>query len=150
MQEVSFYQLKRHSVEKALLRLLEKAVAGGKRAVVRAASAEEAEALDTALWAVDQDSFLPHGTKSTKSWETQPVFLTDTEDNPNKADFVFVLPGAPAGELEAFERIFFIFEGDAEAQVEAARERWKAFKGKGGKLSYWTQTDSGKWEQKQG
>jgi len=149
MQEVSFYQLKRHSPEKALLRLLEKAVNAGKKAVVRLGSEEDVEAFDTALWAVDQDSFLPHGTKASKSPDGQPVFLTETEENPNRADFVFVLHGGPEGALQDFERVFFIFEGNVEGQVTAAREKWKEYQVKGGKLAFWSQTEQGGWEKKQ-
>lgn len=149
MTEVSFYQLKRQTPERVLLRLLEKAVKAGKKAVVRLRSEEEVDAFDTALWAVEQDSFLPHGTRKSKAHENQPVFLTMADDNPNQADFVFVLPGAPEGNLEGFERVFFIFEGNVESQVKAAREKWTAFKEGGGQLAFWAQTEQGGWEKKQ-
>lgn len=149
MPEISFYQLTRHSPEMALLRLLERAVATGKHAVVRFNNEEDVDAFDTALWAIDQDSFLPHGTQKSKVWEEQPVFLTDSENNPNNADFIFIMPSAPDGKLDNFERVFFIFEGRNESQVKTVREKWKTFKNKGDQLTYWAQTDSGGWEKKQ-
>lgn len=146
MAEISFYQLKRQSVEQALLRLLEKALAGGGRAVVRVGSEEEMEALDNALWALDPDSFLPHGTIKAKSPADQPVLLTTETDAPNNASFAFVLPGAATGGLEAFERAFVIFDGAREGQLKEARALWKALQGTGAALAFWAQTEAGAWD----
>ena len=88
MTEVSFYQLKRYSMERALLRLLEKALQAGERAVVRLAEEAEVPLMDTALWSVDPDSFLAHGTSKSARPEQQPVFLTAGQDNPAGAAFL--------------------------------------------------------------
>ena len=148
MTEISFYQIRRQPVERVLLRLLEKALAGGERAVVRLAGEAEAGVFDTALWTVDPDSFLPHGSANSKHPEAQPVYLTDGEDNPARAAFAFILPGAPAGGLEDFKRVFFLFDGDAQAEVTAARTHWRNLKGGDAKLTYWAQSETGRWEKK--
>ena len=83
--EVGFYHLTRSALEPALGRLLERVLDSGLRAVVRASSAERAEALNRALWQFGRDSFLPHGTRADGSAEDQPVFLTEREDYPNGA-----------------------------------------------------------------
>ena len=148
MTEISFYQIRRQPVERVLLRLLEKVLAGTGRAVVRLAGEAEAAVFDTALWTVDADSFLPHGSTKSKHPEAQPVYLTDGEDNPAGAAFAFILSGAPAGGLEDFKRVFFLFDGEVEAELAAARVHWKNLKGGDMNLTYWAQSQSGAWEQK--
>ena len=59
--EAGFYHLTRSALEPVLGRLLERVLDSGLRAVVRAGSAERAEALSRALWQVGRDSFLPGG-----------------------------------------------------------------------------------------
>ena len=148
MSEISFYQLKRHSMERALLRLLEKALSAGERAVVRLAEEAEVPLMDTALWSVDPDSFLAHGTSKSARPEQQPVFLTAGQDNPAGAAFLFILPGAPAAGLDKFKRVFFVFDGNSENQVAKAREQWKTLKNEDHDLTYWSQTDNGGWQKK--
>ncbi|MCC2663848.1 MAG: polymerase subunit chi, partial [Geminicoccaceae bacterium] len=82
MVEVGFYQLQRSALEPALGRLLEKVLASGQRAVVRAASPDRVEALNRALWILGRDSFLPHGSRDDGYAEDQPVFLTASADYP--------------------------------------------------------------------
>ncbi len=148
MSEISFYHLKRHSMERALLRLLEKTHQAGEQAVVRLAEEEEVSLMDTALWSVDPDSFLPHGTSKSARPEQQPVFLTAGQDNPADAAFLFILPGASTAGLDKFKRVFFVFDGNSENEVEKAREHWKTLKNEGHDLTYWSQTDKGGWEKK--
>lgn len=146
MAEISFYQLKRQPVERALFTLLGKVLEQGGRAVVRLGSGEEAESLDTALWTIDPNSFLPHTTEKTKYPDRQPVLLTTGTDAPNGARFVFVVPGGATEGLENFQRAFVLFAGEREAQVKRARETWKTFKEKGAELTYWTQQENGAWK----
>ena len=150
MSEISFYQLGRQSLERALLKLLQKTLEGGKKAVIRLASEEDASVLDLALWTHDPDSFLPHGTVASNNPDQQPVFLTAGEDNPAGAEFLFVLDGAPVGSLDKYKRIFFVFNGAIESEVERARTHWKSFKETGAKLTYWSQGEGGAWKKKSG
>jgi len=146
MPDVAFYQLKRQTIEQALFRLLEKALAGGERAVVRLGSEEEMEALDAALWTLDPDSFLPHATTKAKSPADQPVLLTVGTAAVNGAKLVFLLPGGTRDGLDSFERVFVLFDGAREAEVKDARALWKDMKARGVPLASWTQTDRGAWE----
>jgi len=148
MSEISFYHLKRHAMDRALLRLLEKVQASGERAVVRLGDEAEVPLMDTALWTIDPDSFLPHGTSKNPRPEDQPVFLTDGEDNPAGAGFLFILPGAASTGLEDYKRVFFVFDGNSESDVEKARQNWKILKDGGHDLTYWTQNEAGGWQKK--
>ena len=147
MTEIGFYHLQRSSLEKALPRLLEKVLDAGKRAVVIAGSEERVEALNTALWTYHPGSFLPHGSAADGNAAEQPVWLTERDENPNGAQVLVLTDGATSAHVEDFERCFELFDGNDEAAVRAARERWKAYREAGHAVTYWQQTDGG-WEKK--
>ena len=148
MAEIGFYHLQSTSLDRALPGLLAKAVKSGLRAVVLAGSPERVEALDAALWTYDPDSFLPHGTKTTGSATEQPIWLTETDENPNGAAFLVLLDDMESGRLADYRRIAYMFDGNDGAAVEAARARWTLYKSQGHALVYWQQGDAGGWQQK--
>ncbi len=148
MTEVSFYHLQRSRLDEALPRLLEKALGAGFRVLLKTPSAAEAERLNTVLWTYGQGSFLPHGTAADGHAAEQPVYLTETDDNPNAADLVCQVGGAEAGRLAGFRRALDLFDGSDPDMVAAARQRWKRYLDAGHALSYWQQTGSGGWERK--
>jgi DNA polymerase-3 subunit chi len=145
MAEIGFYHLTRTSLDVALPRLLGRVLAAGGRAVVKAASEERVAALDTALWLCPDPDWLPHGTRATGEAELQPIWLTTEDEAPNGARHLFLVEGAQSGRLDAFERVFDLFDGRDEAAVVAARQRWAAAKAAGHALTYWRQTERG-WE----
>ena len=61
MTEVSFYHLQKVGLERALPKLLEKALERGLKAVVVAGSDERVESLNSSLWTYEAASFLAHG-----------------------------------------------------------------------------------------
>ena len=140
--EGGFYHLTRSAPEPALGRLLERVLESGLRAVVRAPSAERAEALNRALWQFGRDSFLPHGTRADGSAEDQPVFLTDREDYPNGATVLVLVDGAEA-DPAAFRRCLYLFDGNDGPAVERARDLWRRWRERGMALTYWQQTERG-------
>jgi DNA polymerase-3 subunit chi len=144
--EIGFYHLITTPLERALPRLLERAVAGGHRIVVRAASAERVEHLNALLWRYDEASFLPHGSARDGHMAAQPIYLTDGPDNPNGASML-VLVDDIAADLAAFARCVDLFDGGDPAAVAAARERWRRAREAGHTLTYWQQTPTG-WARK--
>lgn len=148
MTDIAFYHLQKSPLEKVLPKLLEKTLATGKRALVRAGSSERAEALATTLWTYDPGGWLPHGTAQDGNAEEQPIWLTETDDNVNGAAFAFLTDGAVLADLASYERCFDLFDGNDPDAVVAARERWKAWKTAGHQLTYWQQNDRGGWEKK--
>lgn len=147
MAEIGFYHLLRTPLERALPRLLERALGEGYRIVVRAASTERVEHLNALLWTYDDSSFLPHGSARDGNAASQPIWLTDRDENPNAATLLVLVDGVEAGDLPAFVRCLDLFDGgDAEA-VQAARERWRRALAAGHTLTYWQQTGAG-WEKK--
>ena len=147
MAEIGFYHLTRTGSDQALPQLLGRTLAAGQRAVVICGSEERLAALDTALWLSTNPDWLPHGTATTGNAELQPIWLTTRDEAPNRARFLFLVDGADSARLEAFERVFDLFDGGDEAAVAAARQRWTAAKSAGHALAYWQQTARG-WEKK--
>ncbi len=149
MSEVGFYHLQRTGLDRALPKLLEKALERGLRVVVRAGSDERVEALNAALWVYEPDSFLPHGAKADGFPAEQPVYLTaDPADNPNGARMLVLVDGTAASDVANFERVLDLFDGNDTEAVEAARVRWRSLQAGGHTLTYWQQTDAGGWEKK--
>jgi DNA polymerase-3 subunit chi len=147
MTEIGFYHLTRTGPDQALPQLLGRTLAAGERAVVRVGSDERLAALDAALWLVAEPDWLPHGSRLTGEADLQPIWLTTEDEAPNGARFLFLIDGTTSARLDAFARVFDLFDGaDAEA-VAAARARWAAAKAAGHSLAYWQQGPRG-WEKK--
>ncbi len=142
---VQFYHLLTTPLERALPKLVEKACGQGMRVLIHGTS-EQCEALDRALWVNDPDSFIPHGSDNSPNPERQPVYLTRSMDNANKAQILMIADGATCEEQETYERICDIFDGGDEQAVAAARERWKAYADQGLPLTYIRQKEGGGWE----
>ena len=147
MTEVGFYHLRTMPLERALPKLLERALADGHRVVVLAGSEERVMHLDGVLWTYEEASFLPHGTKRDGNAARQPVWLTTADENPNGASILVLLDGMRAAALGAYRRVCDVFDGNDEAAVAGARERWREARGLGHALIYWEQTAAG-WEKR--
>ena len=143
MSDIGFYHLTRSTLEQALPQLLGRTLAAGERAVVVCGSGDRVAALDAALWTCAEPNWLPHGTAADGDADLQPIWLDTDDAAPNRARFLFVVDGAGSARLEAFARVFDLFDGNDEAAVQAARARWSAAKAAGHTLSYWQQGPKG-------
>lgn len=146
MSEIGFYHLTRSTAEAALPKLLGRTLALGERAVVVAPSEERLSAISTALWLSGDPDWLPHGDARSGHAAHQPIWLSTRPESPNRGRFLFLLDGAEAEE-SAWARIFDLFDGNDDAAVAAARERWRRRKAAGHALTYFQQTAAG-WERK--
>jgi DNA polymerase-3 subunit chi len=147
MAEVGFYHLLSTPLERALPRLLERALGQGHRIVLHAGSAERVEHLNALLWTYDESGFLPHGAARDGNAASQPVWLTHQPENPNGATILFLVDGVAAHDLGGFTRCIDMFDGNDPEAVEAARHRWRTASAAGHSLTYWQQTEKG-WEKK--
>jgi DNA polymerase-3 subunit chi len=149
MNRVDFYHLTQTDMETVLLMLLKKTLAAGKKALVLSPQ-PAASALDTDLWTREPDSWFAHGLDDAEGQDIAKIWIsTDMAANPIKAEFVFLLHGSVPEDMSRFERVFNLFDGRSEAQVQHAREQWKSW----GELAntergYFAETDDGRWEKK--
>ncbi len=147
MIEIRFYHLERTVLERALPQMLTKVLERGQRAVVMAGSEERIEALSAALWAQQADSWLPHGSARDGHAGDQLIWLTDRDENPNGATYLFLTDGVTSARIGDYQTACELFDGRDGAALKAARERWKTYKETGFALTYWQQTEKG-WEKK--
>ncbi len=149
MTEIRFYHLTRRSLEDVLPVMLERTlVRDRKRAVVMVGSAERVEHLNAHLWTYNDRSFLPHGSRTDGAAELQPIWLTDSDENPNAARVLFLADGAVLEAVDQYDLVCTLFDGRDPDAVTRAREQWRAYQGGDHDLTYWQQTDNGGWEQK--
>jgi DNA polymerase-3 subunit chi len=151
VSEVLFYHLERRGLDDVLPGLVEKTLERGWRALIRTESADRAGAVDALLWTYDDQSFLPHAQAGDGDASMQPVLITVEAGNPNGAQLLFLVGGAPAPDWDddaarAFTRIVLLFDGRDPAALTSARESWTAAKGAGHAVTYWKETPAGKWE----
>lgn len=149
MTEVLFYHLQDMSVENVLPPLLEKSLERGWRVVVQSTSQERTEALDAHLWTYREDSFLPHATWQVGDVEDQPIVLSMQEGNPNRANVRFLIDNAalPA-DLDSYERMVLLFNGDDQDALTAARAAWTDCKSRGFEVTYWQADELGRWRRR--
>ena len=146
MAEIGFYHLTRTALDQALPALLGRTLAAGERALVLCGSEARADGLSKSLWECKEPDWLPNATARTAAGkqapELQPIWLTDQDERPNAARYLFRLDGR-VSQLGDWARIFDLFDGADEAAVAAARQRWAAAKAEGDALTYWKQTERG-------
>lgn len=142
---VQFYHLLSTPLEKALPQLVERAYGSGARVAVLASDVHVPQ-LDDVLWAYQPTSFLPHGVGVDIRLEVNLC----TGALPEDATMVFITNGAVLGREivlpSTCERVFDMFDGADDAQVVAARERWKTYQDAGYAMKYIRQNDRGGWD----
>ncbi len=150
MTEVLFYHLRDQSIERVLPPLLEKSLERGWRVVVQSTTQERAEALDAHLWTYADDSFLPHATSRAGDVQDQPIVLSVEDDNPNGASVRFLIDNAalPA-DIDRYERLVLVFNGDDGEALDAARQAWKDCKARGLEVTYWQADERGRWQRRE-
>ena len=145
--EVWFYHLEQTSLDQALPELLQKTLARGWRALLRTPDKDRIEHLDGWLWSYRDETFLPHGLDSEPNAPRQPVLLTtDPGENPNNANALFLIDDAEPGDMQGYERCVIMFDGRDETAVASARRRWTDLKTAGHPVSYWRQSEQGRWD----
>jgi DNA polymerase-3 subunit chi len=143
---IQFYHLLSSSRERAVPKLMEKALASGATVVMLAGSEAVLKRMSDALWSDDPASFLPHGDARSGHNADQPIYLTLTEENPNGAEILCVLDGTVPQTLAGYRKVLDVFDGSREEEVTAARTRWSAYKAQGHALQYVRQQPGGGWK----
>lgn len=104
--------------------------------VVLLTTAADLDVLDAALWAMSEDSFLPHVKAGDPLAAQTPVVLTDSDaaELPHHHVLINLTDATPA-HFARFERMFEVISGD-EAEREAGRERFRFYKQRGYPLTH--------------
>ena len=147
MTDVLFYHLQSRPLEAVLPQLIEKSLERSWRVVIQAMTRERLAVLDERLWSYDAASFLPHATDEDGDPAAQPVLLTTGEGNANSAEIRFLTDGAAIpSDVESYQRIVLLFDGNDAEAVAAAREAWRNVKARALEATYWRQSPEGRWE----
>ncbi len=148
MTEVRFYHLQKQTLDQALPLILEKVYQTGKNAVVRMVDEKEVNRMNDLLWTYKPASFLPHGCKKTGNADQHPIWLCAKAENPNNAKTLILTQGQTEDDMTPYDLCCDMLDGRNDEAVKNARTRWKEYKEKGFTVTYWFQSESGKWEKK--
>jgi DNA polymerase-3 subunit chi len=149
MVNISFYHVLQGEVEKVAAKLLEKIQAAHLRVAVYADTPEKVDFLNTYLWTYSSGAFLPHGTAKEGMAEHQPIWISSTYENLNRAAVFVALDPFELTAFGEFQRCLDIFNGHDPHAVMLAHSRLKAYKEAGHDLSYWQQEAQGGWVKKE-
>ena len=91
-----------------------------KKALVFCANQNQIKEIDDSLWSYGRNKFIPHVTVSDENFvaERQPIFITDKEENSNKADYLVFLSEPSESFISSFKRVFHFFDGKSSAKVK--------------------------------
>ena len=104
--------------------------AAGQRVLILASDELMTEELDRALWTFDQGSFLPHAPAGGPDEKNEPVLISTSLENPNRAQ-VLILAHAPAETpLEGFAHVIQFVPPTDGPELAASRERYRLLKEK--------------------
>jgi DNA polymerase-3 subunit chi len=146
VSEVFFYHLQQQPLEAVLPRLLDKSRERGWRALVRVATEERLAALDDHLWTYADESFLAHGSDREADAQEHPILLTLGDANPNGAEILFVVEGAPVpADISGYQRVMYLLDGSDPEAVAGGRQAFRTLREAGHQLSYWQQDEEGRW-----
>lgn len=143
--EIWFYHLERSSLDQVLPELLERCRTRGWRALVQCADADRLAEIDDRLWTWRDDSFLAHGRAGGEADDRQPILLSETGENRNGAQALFIIDGSPLTSPEGYQRCFILFDGRDDDALHQARDRWRLLKEGSTPLAYWKQGEDGGW-----
>ena len=146
--DIRFYHLTKQPIEAALPKLVEKILEKGHKILVYGEDEAEIKAIDEALWSYEALSFLPHDKDGCKWPEKQPVFLTQEQENKNKATVLLLLNGAISDLMQEIPMTLMMFNGQDASVVDTCRTHWSQYKGQGAHLTYWQQNEMGGWDKK--
>lgn len=147
MSDVSFYHLTQSSDEAALPLLLEKVLERKATAFVQVNKRERAVEIDKHLWVYNETSFMPHAMQGEEMASHAPIIIGEGEVE--MKDMLFLLNQSPLPQnINDYKRIFILFSGLNNEDLEFARKQWKEVKAINIPASYFQQTTSGGWEKK--
>lgn len=148
MADIRFYHVQKRRPEDELPGLLHRIRRKGHKVYIQTPDKGMAQQLDKFLWCYDEADFLPHGLNNGTNAARHPISIGADGNPANDADVIIFMPGAFEAELNAYTIGCLLIDGRDTDKTVQAREIWKELKARGHSLTYWQQSDRGKWEQK--
>ena len=142
---VDFYQLGEATGESVIASVGQRLLGDGQRLLVIAEEETQLARLDRLLWDQGAASFIPHGLAGGNDDAAQPILLSSGSDAPNRARNVLIADGKWREAALAYERAFFLFDGES---LEAARLAWKLLAGRDGVERHYWASEEGRWVKK--
>ena len=143
--QVDVYQLADGSPGPVIASIADKILAQDGRLLIVGSDEGALARLDRLLWDQGSASFLPHGIAGGTDDARQPILLSTHPDAPNLARNVLIADGEWREAVLAYDRAFYLFDGDT---LEGARLAWKLLSGRDGiERRYWA-NEGGKWVKK--
>ena len=143
MPQVSFYHTSKTPLERVLCKLLAKAYNANSKALVVAPDKEFATELNKILWTFSRREFIPHGIDGEDDPAICPIFISDSNENKNKAEIIIHVNNIKQ-ETSKFSRVIYIFDHDDAAK--AAQNMYQELKNTAPKTQYHKQNLKGDWE----
>ena len=148
MTSIRFYHLQTQNLDEALPAILEKAYEQNHKIMVQMADEKEVERMTTHLWSYKEHYFLPHGSKKDGNALEQPIWITNSTNNENQANVLILTQGTTNDAITDFDLCCEIFDGRSHEAVQNARKKWTEYKSKNLDVTYWHQSETGKWDKK--
>ncbi|QNM83595.1 DNA polymerase III subunit chi [Sphingomonas sabuli] len=142
---VDFYQLGATPMEQVIASLSEKLLRDDERLLVVADDEAQLVRLDRLLWDQGPTSFLPHGLSGGADDARQPVLLSASADNANRARNLLIADGHWRDAALSFTRAFYLFDEDT---IGEARKAWKALGTRDGVERHYWANEGGRWNEK--
>ncbi|MFT5704035.1 MAG: DNA polymerase-3 subunit chi [Rickettsiales bacterium] len=140
--EINFYQVD-DIIYKSIAPLLGKVLDENKKALIYCQDEAQKVEIDNGLWSFSKTKFVPHSTSADKlDHSTQPIFITSSEENPNKAEYLIMLTETGEEMLKQFDKIFYFF---GSGEVKDARRLWTKYKKQSASLNFYRK-NNGAWE----
>ncbi len=140
--EVNIYRVLEGNLVATVVKLLEKAYSSGKRCVFYSPIAERVKVIDKSLWTFSTNVFIPHGDKTLGFCDEQPIYFTDSVENPNNSSILIAVDTFKyKGFAVDLEKVMFVFED--KLQLENAEICYQDLKKNNKNVNYWEQSKTG-------
>ncbi len=136
MTTVTFHSLDTAEKERAVCRLAHHYYAAGRGVLILAASAEQAQTIDTLLWTFQQASFIPHRIWAGDAAGSEKVLIGTEEKRPEGCDVLVLGKPASPGFLKGFQEVADFAEKYDAAQLAFSRKRYKDCQAAGLKVKF--------------
>ena len=110
---------------------------------------EKLSYLSDQFWINKKDSFIAHGLFDEDLADFAPIWLSSSaDDNPINAELLVLTNGLNLDNTNAFKHVFNVFDGSSKNELEQARSQWRYWSSRPQHVCrYFTQTDTGSWQQ---